>query len=297
MMQFVVDGLINASLIALGAIGLSMTYNILRFANFAQGEILATGAYFALAVVVLIGAGAGALGPLAFGWPLLVAMVFAIVATSLVVLVVDWLLFRPLRSKNASRITLIMAAFGLSLIGRNVITLLVGGDPQYFSFYIPKAITVFGVKATPDEIAMFGITALAVFVLHLFLTRTTLGKSMRATAENPTLAQINGIDTRSVIRWTWIIGASLAAIAGTLQGHTIQLRPEMGFDLLLPMFAALIVGGGTSMYGVVAGALLIGLSEALAVGVGLSAYRLSIAFMVMLLVLLVRPQGLFGEKA
>ncbi len=296
MMQFVVDGIINASLIALGAIGLSLTYNILRFANFAQGEVLASGAYFALAVVVLIGAGAGAMGPLAFGWPLLFAMAVSIVATSLLVLVVDWLLFRPLREKNASRITLIMAAFGLSLMGRNIITLIAGGDPQYFSFYIPKAISVFGLKATPDEVAMVVITVLAVLALHLFLTRTTLGKSMRATAENPTLAQINGIDTRSVIRWTWIIGASLAAIAGTMQGHTIQVRPEMGFELLLPMFAALILGGAGNMYGVIAGALVIGLSESLAVGIGLSSYRLSVAFLVMLAVLLVRPQGLFGDK-
>lgn len=295
-MQFVLDGIINASLIALGAIGLSMIYNILRFANFAQGEMIASGAYFSFGLVVLIGAGAGTLGPLAFGWPLMAAMGVSIFATSILVLVADWLLFRPLRNKNASRITMIMAAFGLSLMGRNLITLIAGSEPKYFSFYIPKAVSIFGLKITPDEIAMIGITSVAVLILHVFLTRTTLGKCMRATAENPTLARINGIDTRAVIRWTWIIGASLAAVAGTMQGHTIQVRPEMGFELLLPMFAALILGGTGSIFGVVAGALVIGMSEALAVGVGLSSYRLSVAFLVMLAVLLVRPQGLFGDK-
>lgn len=298
MIQFLADGIINASLIALGALGLSMTYNILRFANFAQGEIIATGAYFSLAVVVLIGAGAGAMGPLAFGWPVLFGLVVSLVCTSIVVLVVDWLVFRQLRGKQASRITLIMAAFGLSLMGRNIITLIAGGDPVYFSFYIQRAVEVVpGVKATPDEIFVVCATALCVLLLYVFLTRTTLGKSMRATAENPILAQINGIDTRSVIRWTWIIGACLASVAGTFQGHTIQLRPEMGFDFLLPMFAALILGGVGNLYGTVIGALIIGIGEAFAVAFGASDYRLSISFLIMIVILLVRPHGLLGERA
>lgn len=296
-MQYVADGIVNASLIALGAIGLSMTYNILRFANFAQGEIVATGAYISLAVVIALGAGVGALGPLAFGWPLVFALLVSLVGTSIVVLVLDWLLFRQLRHRNASRITLIMAAFGVSLMGRNLITLIAGGDPVYFSFYIQQAIEILpGVKVTPDEIVQVGVAVVCVAALYLFLSRTTMGKQMRATAENPTLAQINGVDTRSVIRWTWIIGACLAAVAGTLQGHTIQLRPEMGFDLLLPMFAALILGGVGSVYGTVLGAVIIGLGEAFAVALGASAYRLSITFLIMIAILLIRPHGLFGEK-
>ena len=298
MMQFVVDGIVNASLIALGAVGLSMTYNILRFANFAQGEIVATGAYISLAVVVLLGGGIGAIGPLAFGWPLVFALAVSLAGTSIVVLILDWMLFRELRSRRASRITLIMAAFGVSLMGRNLITLIAGGDPVYFSFYIQNAIEILpGAKATPDEVAQVVIAAACVLALYLFLTRTTMGKQMRATSENPTLAQVNGIDTRAVIRWTWIIGACLAAVAGTLQGHTIQLRPEMGFDLLLPMFAALILGGVGSVFGTVVGALIIGLGESFAVAAGLSAYRLSVTFLVMIAILLIRPHGLFGERA
>ena len=113
MIQFVADGLVNAALIALGAIGISITYNILRFANFAQGEILTVGAYFTLIVMGVFGFGIGTMGPIAFGWPLLLSIAVAIGLTSIVVLIVDWLLFRQLRDKRASRITLIMAAFGV----------------------------------------------------------------------------------------------------------------------------------------------------------------------------------------
>ncbi len=297
MIQFVADGIVNAALIALGAIGLSMTYNILRFANFAQGEILTTGAYMTLFLVTVMGAGIGSMGPIAFGWPLLISIAFAIGATSLVVLAVDWLLFRQLRDKTASRITLIMAAFGVSLMGRNLTTLIAGGEPYYYDFYIPKSVEIFtGVKVRPDDLAILAIAVIAFVILFAFVNRTSMGRQMRAVAENPTLARINGIDVRAVIRWTWIIGASLATVAGALLGHNTQLRPEMGFDMLLPMFAALILGGATNLYGTILGAVVIGLTEALAVAVGLSGYRAAVTFMVMISFLVVRPHGLLGEK-
>ena len=297
MMQYVADGIVSASLIGLGAVGLSMTYNVLRFANFAQGEILTAGAYFALLVVSLLGAGIGTMGPVAFGWPLLVSIAVAVVLTGVVVLVVDMLLFGPLRSRNASRITLIMAAFGVSLMGRNVIMLVTGGEPFYYDFYIPRAFALFpGFEVVPDDLAIVVIAVLAFVLLFVLVNRTSMGRQMRAVSENPTLARVNGIDVRAVIRWTWIIGAALATVAGALLGHNTQLRPEMGFDLLLPMFGALILGGATNLYGTVLGALIIGLTEAFAVAVGLSGYRLAVTFAVIVVFLLLRPQGLLGER-
>ena len=290
MIQYVVDGLVNGSIIALGAVGLSITYNVLRFANFAQGEILAIGAYMSMALIVLMGVGIGSIGPVSFGWPLLVSIAFSIVLTSVTVLAVDWMLFRVLRRRSASRITFIIAAFGLSLIIRNVITLVAGADQMFLSFYIPKAIPVFGdFKVVPDDVVVLIITAICVVALHSFLTSTTV-------AENPVLAMVNGINVKSVIRWSWVIGASLSAIAGTLHAHVTQLDPEMGFELILPMFAALIVGGVTNVYGAVLGGFLIGLTEAFAVSMDLSAYRGAIAFSIMIVVLILRPQGIMGEK-
>ncbi len=296
MIQYLADGLVNASIIALGAIGLSMTYNILRFANFAQGEILTLGAYLTLLCVNLLGLGVGAMGPVAFGWPLLVSMAAAGIATGLVVLLVDSLVFRPLRARNASRITVIMAAFGLSLMGRNLTTLIAGGEPAYYDFFIPKSFELApGLRIRPDDLAVVAVSAVAFVLLFLFLNRTSLGRQMRAAAENPTLAETVGIDVRAVIRATWLIGASLATAAGVLLAHNTQLRPEMGFDMLLPMFGALILGGATNLWGTLLGALVIGLTEALAVAVGLSGYRAGVAFLVILAFLLFRPHGLMGR--
>ena len=297
MIQYVLDGLVNGSIIALGAVGLSITYNVLRFANFAQGEILAIGAYISMAFIVLMGVGIGSIGPVSFGWPLIASIILSVLVTSVVVLSIDWLLFRILRQRSASRITFIIAAFGLSLIVRNVITLIAGADQMFLSFYIPKAIPILDTfKVVPDDILILIITAICVVSLHTFLSITTVGKKMRAVAENPVLAMVNGINVKSVIRWSWIIGASLSAIAGTLHAHVTQLDPEMGFELILPMFAALIVGGVTNVYGAVLGGFLIGLTEAFAVAIDLSAYRGGIAFLIMIVVLILRPQGILGEK-
>ncbi|MAZ75000.1 MAG: branched-chain amino acid ABC transporter permease [Deltaproteobacteria bacterium] len=297
MIQFLIDGLVNGSIIALGAVGLSITYNVLRFANFAQGEVLAVGAYVSLALVSLMGVGIGRLGPISLGWPLLGSMVFSMLVTCLLVLGVDWILFRILRQKQASRITFIIAAFGVSMMVRNVITLIAGGDQLFYSFYIPKAIKIMeGVKILPDDLLILFITLISVISLHVFLNRSTMGKKMRAVAENPALAMVSGINVERVFKWSWILGASLAAVAGTLHAHITQLDPEMGFELILPMFAALVVGGVTSVYGAVLGGLLIGLSESFAVAGGGAAYRGAISFMILILVLVFRPQGILGEK-
>ena len=296
MIQYVADGVVSASIIALGAIGLSMTYNILRFANFAQGEILTVGAYLTLLCVHLLGFGVGAMGPIAFGGPLLFSMVIAALATGAIVLLVDALVFGPLRNRRASRITLIMAAFGLSLMGRNLTTLIAGGEPAYYDFYIPKTIEwMDGVRMRPDDLAIIAVSGIAFILLQGFLTRTSLGRQMRAVSESPVLSQTVGIDVRRVIRTTWMIGATLATAAGVLLAHNTQLRPEMGFDMLLPMFGALILGGATSLWGTLLGALVIGLTEALAVAVGLAGYRAGVVFLVILAFLILRPHGLIGR--
>ena len=274
MIQFVADGIVSAALIALGAIGLSMTYNILRFANFAQGEILTIGAYLTLLCVNLLGLGVGAIGPVAFGWPLIASMVVAAGATG----------------------GIVMAAFGLSLMGRNLTTLIAGGEPAYYDFYIPKAFELLpGMRVRPDDLAIVLVSAFAFLLLYAFVNRTSLGRQMRAVSENPTLAQTVGIDVRSVIRATWIIGASLATAAGVLLAHNTQLRPEMGFDMLLPMFGALILGGANNLWGTLLGAIVLGLTEALAVAFGLSGYRAAVVFLVILAFLLLRPHGLLGR--
>jgi len=305
MLQMIADGLVVGSVIALGAVGLTLTYSILRFANFGQGEFMTWGAYLASSALALVLAVTGAgvmepLGPFSFGWPLLVAMVAAAALTALLALVVDWLLFRRLRRGNA--ITLVIASFGAALALRNLVQFLYGTLPEYYSREIQIAIRLVsremlgGLRVTPDQMLVIGLTIGIMIALQVLLTRTTLGRAMRATAMNPALARVAGVDVAGVIRATWTIGAALAAIAGVFAGVLGQIRPGLGFELLLPLFAAAILGGIGSVRGAVAGGYIVGLAESFSVPLVGAEYRAATAFAVLIAILLLKPSGLFGER-
>jgi branched-chain amino acid transport system permease protein len=226
MLQLIANGVIIGSVIALGAIGLTLAYSILRFANFAHGEYLTWGAYLAWTALLGFVAVMGPMTPIepfSFGWPLLLSLVLAAVVTAGLALALDALLFRRLR-RRGSAITLIMASFGAALVLRNMLQFIYGAVPEYYSREIQVAIRLVprdvlgGLRVTPDQLLVLGLTVVLVIALHLFLTRTTLGKAMRATSLNPQLASVTGIDVDRVIRATWIIGAVLAAVAGVFSG-------------------------------------------------------------------------------
>ncbi len=309
MLQVIADGLIVGSVISLGAIGLTITFSILRFSNFGHGELLAWGAYIALSALAWFAAAAGVaggadtsrFGPLSFGWPLVFALLVAMVGTAALALALDGALFKRLRSQGA--ITLVIASFGAALATRNLLFYFYGGIPQYYSADLQIAVALLprsvmgGLRVTPDQIFVLVLTVFTVTVLHLFLSRSTLGRAMRATSHNPQLARISGIDPERVMRATWVIGAMLAALAGVFAGLTVQVRPTMGLDLLLPLFAAAILGGIGSVWGAVIGGLIVGLAESFAVMWIGAEYRSAAAFAVLIVILLVRPTGLFAEKA
>ncbi len=293
--QLLANGIILGATIALGAIGLTMTYNILDFANFAQGELLTFGAYFALIAVSAFAGVHSTFGALSFGWPMVVALLLAAALTSLLAILVDWLVFRPLR-RSSIQVALVIASFGASLLLRHLVVLIWGPQPAYYTTNIQISTQILpGVRVTPDQIFLVALTALLVVGLHFFLSRTKLGKAMRATADDPQLAQVTGIDVARVVRWTWIVGGSLAAVAGVLYGMTVQILPEMGFNLILPLFAAAILGGVGSVYGAVLGGLVIGIAENLSVLFLTPTYKPAIAFLLMIAVLLVRPTGILGK--
>jgi branched-chain amino acid transport system permease protein len=298
-LQFVADGLLAGAMIGLGAIGVTLTYSILRFANFAHGEFIAWGAYGALVLTAgigfLVGGSVAPLGPFSFGWPLLLAGALAMILTGLLALGLDFLLFSRLRARG-NAIIMVMASFGASMALRSLLEFLFSSEPAYFSRDIQIAIPLgLGIRVTPDQMLMLGLTAVLVIGMHLLITRTTIGRSMRAVAENPHLAAVAGIGVAAVIRKTWLIGGALACAAGIVAGITVQIRPFMGFDLLLPMFAAAILGGIGSVPGAVIGGLIVGLAESMAVQFVGAEYRAAIAFLLLIAVLLVRPAGLFGR--
>ena len=154
----------------------------------------------------------------------------------------------------------------------------------------------FGIRVTPDQIALLVLTVLLVSATHLLMTRTHIGRSMQAVSQNPALARVVGIDVARVVRATWLLGGALACVAGVMVGILVQIRPLMGFDMLLPMFAAAILGGIGSVPGAVLGGLIIGLAEAAAVQFIGAEWRAAVSFVILMAVLFVRPIGLFGRR-
>ncbi|MFT3820052.1 MAG: branched-chain amino acid ABC transporter permease [Rubrivivax sp.] len=304
--QAIVDGFLSGAIAALGAIGVTFSLSILRFANFSHGDLLGVGAYGALGVVLLgaLGAGAPALsapfGPFSFGWLLVLGLAAGIAVAVAVALLLERLVYRPLRQRAADPLTLVFASFGLALLLRSLILLFFGPDPHQYSNEIQMAIRLPGpVLVMPDQILVFVLTLAVLAALWLFLQRSRHGIAMRCVAENPSLAGVAGIDTAAAVRMTWIVSAALAALAGVLYGVTVQVRPEMGIGLLLPLFTAAILGGVGSVPGAVLAAFIISLAENLLSLVMPGAYRPLVPFVLLLAVLYVRPQGLFpvaGQK-
>ena len=300
--QVVVDGLINGALIGLGAIGVTLTYSILRFANFAHGEFITFGAYAALALscahfLARRSAPPTGLGPFSISPALIIAAPLAMALTAVFALALDRVLFSRLRGKSET-ISIVMASFGASLAIRAAIEFVFTSRPAYFNRELQIAKPIgFGLKATPNQLALIVLALALMLAVHLLLTRTQFGRAMRAVSENPALARVAGVDVEKTIRFTWALGGALARAGGVMLGLLVQIRPSMGFDLLLPLFAAAILGGIGSVPGAFVGALIVGLGEALAVEFAGAEWRAAVAFIVLVGVLLIRPTGIFGRAA
>ncbi|MER9316238.1 branched-chain amino acid ABC transporter permease [Mesorhizobium sp. M0659] len=298
-LQFLIDGLLSGSMIGLGAIGVTLTYSILRFSNFAHGDLMAWGTYFTLLVSTAIGALLGQvapIGPLSFGWPLIASVLIGMGCTALLALAIDIALFARLRAKG-QMIIVVMASFGASMALRSLLEFIFTSSPTYFSRAIQIAFPIGGgMRVTPDQIALLIATAVILLVVHLVLTYTQVGRAMQAVSQNTALAKVVGIDVSHIFRVTWVIGSALACFAGVMIGILVQIRPLMGLDLTLPMFAAAILGGIGSVPGAVLGGIIIGLAEAATVQLIGAEWRLGVAFVALIAVLLVRPIGLFGVE-
>lgn len=286
---YLIPGITLGSIYALGAVGISMIFGILRFAHFAHGDLMTMGAYGALSAVWLLGVS-----------PLLaipVAIVFAIVTA----LLCDRFFYRPLR--DLPTIYTVIASFGVALILRSLIQMIWGTDSQVYSSGFQKPLLLMDTfRIASRHIQIIFSTVVLTVLLHLFLKYSQLGRSMRAVADDPSLASVAGIDIDSVIRWTWIIGASLAAIAGVFVGLDTDVHTNLGWNMLLPMFAAALLGGIGKPIGAIVGGLIIGIAEEIVsypffdYALLSPSYKSAIAFVIMIALLIFRPQGLFKGR-
>ena len=278
--QLVFNGLAVGSIIALGAVGLTLTYGILRLSNFAHGDFMTLGAYLAWL--------ANSLG-LNLWW----AMGVGCGGTMVSMLLAEWLLWKPMRDRRATPTTLIIISIGLALFLRNAILLIWGGSNQNYQVPIVPAQDFWGLKLEYNRLIIIGLASAAMIAIHFLLQKTKMGKAMRAVADNVDLAKVSGINVERVVISTWVMTAILASLGGSMYGLITTLKPNMGWFLILPMFAAVILGGIGNPYGAIAGGLIIGVAQEISVPWFGPNYKIGVALFLMIVILLVRPQGLF----
>jgi neutral amino acid transport system permease protein len=284
LVQFLLNGLMLGSIIGLTAMGLTLVYGILNLANFAHGDYLTLGAYFAFFFSISLGLN------------IFLAFIAAVAASSLVGVIIDKIIWKPMRTREATLITLLITSIGVAFVLRNLIILIWGNAIQNYGYEIKEGMSFYGAKITETQVWIIISAVLIMFMVHFLLTYSKLGKAMRATSDNIVLAEICGIDVERVITWTWVIAAALAAVGGIMLGMDTHIKPVMGWGLLLPIFAAVILGGIGNPYGAVSGGMVIGLSQELSVAIIPSHYKPAVSFGIMIMVLLIRPQGIFRGR-
>ncbi len=309
--------------LALGALGVTLIYGILRFSNFAHGDTMAFGA----AITIFATWALQAIGVSIYPLPTaLLALPIGIAATAVLVLATDRVVYRYYRQKKSDPIILVMASVGVMFIMNGLTRVLIGVDEIRFddgarfvidvkSFREWTGLTE-GLALRTTQVITVVVAFLVVWALFWFLNRTRSGKAMRAYSDNEDLALLSGIDPEKVVRMTWIIAAALATIAGVLYGLDKAFKPFNYFQILLPIFAAAIVGGLGSPIGAIAGGFIVAFSEVaitypwkkvaeyLGFDTGSSLlqlmsteYKFAVSFVILIVVLLFRPTGLFRGKA
>ena len=288
---YLIPGIVLGSIYALGAIGVSLVFGILRFANFAHGELMLIGAYVTYSLIQFTG-----LHPL-------VVLPIAMLFTSLVALGIDHSFYKPFRASKSTIV--IVASFGIALMARSAVQIIWGVDQfSYSPGRIQMPMVFFDtLRISPKHIWIVSFTLVLMAITHVILSYTRAGKAMRAMSDSAELARLTGINTENVVKTTWVLGASLATAAGVFLGWDSHLHSMMGFYLLLPMFAAAILGGIGQPYGAMVGGLIVGLAEELSAYPWIGenpllspAYKAGVAFALMIIMLVWRPSGLFRGR-
>ena len=283
--QRTLNGLVSGSYFAVGAVGLTLVFGTLKFVNFAHGDMLTFGAYIAFLVNVTLGA------------PLLIALAAAMAATAALAVGTERVMWRPMRAKRAGLLQLLLMAIGLAFLLRNGIQFIAGTEPRRLAVDVTTSISFLGVRIGRTEliVVVAGLTVL--ILMALMLRFTSLGKQMRALADNFDLAEVTGINTDRVVIAIWVLAGATAGLAGVLLTAAIgSFTPNIGFFLLLSLFAAVILGGIGNAYGALVGGLVIGLAQEWSTLLVDPRWKVAVGFLILILVLVVRPQGIFGRE-
>jgi len=285
-LQLLVEGLRFGLLIAICAVGLSLIFGTTGLTNFAHGELVAIGAIVAWFLNVDAGV------------PLIAATAIAMVVGGLVGWLNDVALWGPLRRRGSGLVAMLVISIGLSLALRYLLNIVFGGRSQPFSDYRGQRANDYGpVSLTDKDLYSIAISLVVLVMVALMLQRTKIGKAMRAVADNRDLAASSGINVDGVIRFVWIVGGSLAALGGVLFGLSDEVSWDMGFKLLLLMFAGITLGGLGTAYGALLGSIIVGVFVQLSTLVIADELKYVGGLLLLIVILVVRPQGLLGSRA
>ncbi len=280
--QLIINGLTTGLILALPALALSLTFSVLRFPNYAIGSYVAVGAFLTWYV------------NLGLGLPLWLASALGAAATGVVAIAIDRLAYRHLRDRSG--LILLVASMGIAIALENLVRLFAGNSPRSFDLAVARPLRFWGLRVNQEQLIITITVVAALLFVWLVFRFSRLGRAMRAVADNPSLAASRGIKRNNVIAAVWGISGALAALSGVLIGIDTNIEPQMGWNYLLQVFTAAILGGIASPMAAVAGALILGLAEEFATLVMAPHYRLIVAFGIMTVLLIARPWGLFGTK-
>jgi branched-subunit amino acid ABC-type transport system permease component len=279
--QFIWNGLVVGSLIALAGLGLTLLFGLLNFINIAYGDYMAFGAYFAFAANV------------GLGLSIVVSILIGAVGGGLLAVVVHKAVFSKFMDR--SPVVLLVVSIGMAFILRNVIRIFWSTDPRYYDLPVEEGPSFLGVTFLPEQVAIIALSLVILGLLFLLLHRTRIGIAMRAASDDTDLARLRGIDTNRLVIYISLVGGIIAALAGTMLGLDSVLRPNMGFLALIPIFAAVILGGIGDPTGAVIGGYAIGIGQEVSVAFIPSEYKPVVGLVLLIIGLLTRPDGLFGE--
>lgn len=283
--QLLINGLIAGAIYALAAVGFSLIYSTCKFVHFAHGSTIAASSYALFFFYSSLG----------------LNFLLAIILTIIFAAVFGWLMnnlvYKKLRKRKSSGAILLIASVGLLIFIESLILLIFGADVKTIGFIkISKGLEFLGIIITPLQIIIIVVSFVLFVALFIFTKKTKLGKAMRAVADNKEAAEIVGISPEKIYAWSFVIGSAIAGVAGILVGLEQNLEPTMGTNLIIKGFASAIIGGIGSIHGAILGSFLLGIVENFGIWFLPSGYKDAIAFTILLIFLLFKPQGILGIK-
>ena len=300
--QILINTLVRAAELSLLAIGLTMVFDILKFANFAHPDYAVLGAFFAYVFNRILGIN------------LFLAVILAAFVTGWVGILIDQAIFKRLRKIGAKPVTLMIASMGTAIALRNLMRLIWTSNTKTYAIPLQKPLEILGARITSHQIGIIVTGLVSMIIFHLLLHRTTFGKALRAISDNSELASACAIDSEKMIKWMWFLASAYGVIGGSMLAMEHLLYPRLGFDIIIPVFCATILGGIGNPYGAMLGALTLALAENLILAIDLAplinlggffnvgsiqistGYKPAISFMILIIVLLFKPTGILRKK-